>query len=97
MRIQTLQINEKVKSFGHLGLVTEEPVLEVDFMMTGYIHEIRVHSEYFGDFVPVTESWLKNNFPAKLETIRNAVEVAIMDATVLKPKTYINDDPNPAA
>ena len=97
MRIQTLQVNEKIKPYGRLGIVTEEPVLEVDFMMNGYIHEIRVHSEYFGAFVPVSESWLKNNFPAKLETIRNAVEVAICDATVLKQKQYNNDDPNPAA
>lgn len=92
MRIQTLQVNEKIKPYGRLGLVTEEPVLEVDFMMNGYIHEIRVHSEYFGAFVPVSEAWLKNNFPEKLKTIINAVGVAIVDATVLKPKNYINDD-----
>ena len=45
MRIQTLQINEKVTSLGHLGLETAEQVLEDDFMKTCSNHEIREQSE----------------------------------------------------
>lgn len=89
MKIHTLEISDNVRV---RGFIQKEVVLEVDFQMSGYIHEIRVYSEYFGAFVPVSEAWLENNFPSSLQTIRDAVSVAISEACFPKQKEYVNDD-----
>lgn len=91
-KMHTLEIKKKVRGFGPLQLVSSEVILEVDYQMSGYIHEIRVHSEYFGAFVPVSEAWLENNFQTSLQTIRDAVSVAISEACFPKQKEYVNDD-----
>ncbi|GEM_PF-6354007 len=94
MKTHTLEISNNVRV---RGFIQKEVVLEVDFQMSGYIHEIRVHSDYFKAFVPVSEAWLENNFPTSLATIRNAVEIEIDRLSFPKQKQYENDDPNPAA
>lgn len=85
----------EIKDWVHVGktlLRTEESVAEVDFLVSGYIEEIRVYSEYFEAYVPVSEAWLSNNFPAKLATIREAVSVEILNLTMKQRKQFCNDD-----
>lgn len=99
MKTYTLEIYSAVtgRRLKGLSLVEREVVAEVDHDSTGFINEIRVYSELFGEFVATPETWLENNFPAKLATIRDAVAVAVHEAAMPKLKSYNNDDPNPAA
>lgn len=92
-KILTLEIKERVFRRGTHS-IRPEPILEVDHDKTGFIYEIRVHSEYFEAFVPVSESWLDNNFPASLATILESVAIASMEANSA-PKEYENDDLSP--
>ena len=92
-KIRTLEIKEKLRGKGLLNLAPET-ILEVDYDLGGFVYEIRVYSEYFEAHVPVSEKWLENNFPAKLLTIANAVEIAIEEAGETG-KQYNNDDLNP--
>lgn len=66
MKIETLEITEKRRS---MSLAATETIVEVDYDSNGFIYEIRVHSEFFGAFVPVSEAWLRNNFPIELGKI----------------------------
>ncbi|MEN0060016.1 MAG: hypothetical protein AAGB31_14340 [Bdellovibrio sp.] len=91
--IYTLEIDDKVR-IGSSELFQRESVLEVDYDGSGFVHEIRVHSEYFGAFAPVSEAWIENNFPIKLKTIYDAVAVARSE---VPERSYNNDDPFPAA
>ena len=93
MKMHTLEISDNVRV---RGFIQKEVVLEVDFQMSGYIHEIRVYSEYFEAFVPVSETWLENNLPVSLETIRDAVSAEINSLCMPKQKEFNNDDPGAA-
>lgn len=90
-KIHTLEVQEQIRSRGKLGVVCPETIVEVDFDLTGFIYDIRVYSEYFQDFVSVNEAWLLNNFPAKLATLKNAVEVEV-DSLRYPKKQFNNDD-----
>lgn len=69
-------------------------VIEIDYDLSIFIHEIRVWSDYFEAFIPVSQQWLENNFPVRLKSLRNKLYVAAHEQAQPRPKEYNNDDPD---
>lgn len=59
-----------------------EVTTEVDYDSDGRIEEIRVWSEEFQAFLPVSLDWLENNFPGRLAVIQQRVDRNLDDVGV---------------
>lgn len=83
--------------FTHTFEEKGQGVIEVDFDLTLFIYEIRVWSEHFEAYVPVSELWLKANLPVRYKKLLNKVYEAAHVYRQPKPKEFNNDDLPPAA
>ena len=86
-KIHTLDLKKRVCS----ACQQIEKVAEVDFASDGYIQEIRVWSEYFSAYVSVSEAWLENNYPNRLQSIRSKIADHLGEMEMSK-KEFNNDD-----
>lgn len=74
--IYTLTLKKEKKS---PGMIYPEVLdtIEVDYDSDSFIHDIRIWSAFFNDFIPISENYLRRTYPSKFEKIDQRIKEEI--------------------